>query len=67
MNRQDYRQSRAAQESYGHPGTMTLTFLEWNTPFAEHPGLSDLDPLTLRRAANWPNKEDYSVERRFGA
>jgi hypothetical protein len=46
---------------------MTLTFLEWNTPFVEHPGLSDLDPLTLRMAANWPNKEEYSAEHRFGA
>jgi hypothetical protein len=46
---------------------MTLTFLEWNTPFVEHPGLSDLDPLTLRMAANWRNKEEFSAEHRFGA
>ena len=67
MYRQDYRQSRAAQESYGHPGAMTPTFFERIAPFPEHRGLSDLDPLTMRMAANWPNREDYSVERRFGA
>jgi hypothetical protein len=67
MNRQDYRKPGAAQESYSHPGTMTLTFLEWISPFLEHRGLCDLDPLTMRMAANWPNKEDYSAEHRFGA
>jgi hypothetical protein len=46
---------------------MTLTFLEWNTPFVEHPGLGDLDPLTLRMAANWRNKKHYPLESRFSA
>ena len=68
MNRQDYRKPGAAQKFSSHPGTMTLTFLEWISPFLEQRGLSDrLDPLTTRMAANWPNKEDYSAESCFGA